>query len=62
MVKELSTLDEGRPTILQEKRRIERELGLPLEPSIVLPRGNNAALGRPGLRKRFVRWLKGTLA
>jgi len=60
MVKEESTLDVGRPTILDEKRRIERELGLPVEPNLVLPRGNNSALGRPPMRRRFVAWLKGT--
>jgi len=62
VVKELSTLDSRRPTILDEKRRIERELGLPVEPPMVLPRGNNSALGKPSMRKRFLAWLKGTSA
>ena len=62
MVKEISTLDKDRPTTLDEKRRIERELGLPVEPNLILPRGNNSALDRPQMRKRFVQWLRGTPA
>lgn len=60
MVKETSTLNETRPTVLDEKRRIERELGLPVEPPVVLPRGNNPNAGQPGAWKRFKAWVRGT--
>ena len=59
MVKELSTLDGSRPTILQEKRRIEKELGLTLEPSIVFPRSNDPKAKYEGLWRRIALWLKG---
>lgn len=58
MTQELSTLDKSRPTTLQEKRRIERELGLEVEPPIVMPKSN-----RPGpdatVWQRFKRWVRG---
>ena len=60
MVKEVSTLSTGRPTILDEKRRIEKELGLPQEPPVVLPRSNRHNAGRPSLRKRLAAWLGGS--
>jgi hypothetical protein len=59
MVKETSTLDSKRPTILDEKRRIERELGLPEEPPVVLPRSNRPGGPRVGLSRRIAAWLKG---
>ena len=60
MVKEMSTLYLNRPTTLDEKRRIERDLGLPVEPSPVFPRGNDWRAGSPGVWKRIAQWMKGT--
>ena len=39
---------------------MERELGLPVEPSIVLPRGNNAGASKPRLSRRIAAWLGGS--
>ena len=39
---------------------MERELGLPVEPAIVLPRSNNAYANKPTIRSRFRAWLSGT--
>ena len=58
MVKELSTLAKARPTTLDEKRRMERELGLDVEPSIVMPKSNRSS-DREGVWKRLSRWLSG---
>ena len=60
MVKELSTLDGSRPTILHEKRRIEKELGLALEPSIVFPRSNDPKAKYDGVWRRIALWLRGS--
>jgi hypothetical protein len=57
VVKETSTLSAGRPTILDEKRRIERELGLPVEPPIVLPRSNRPNAHKPSIAARIAAWL-----
>ncbi|HEX9709641.1 MAG TPA: hypothetical protein VGB42_06745 [Candidatus Thermoplasmatota archaeon] len=59
MVRETSTLDEKRPPILEEKRRIERELGLPVEPPRVVPRGNNPRSGQPSAWQRLAAWVRG---
>ena len=59
MTKETSTLDASRPTILDEKRRIERELGLDVEPPIVLPRGSNYKYDRPSMRARMAAFFRG---
>jgi hypothetical protein len=60
MVKEVSTLSGTRPTILDEKRRMQKELGLPQEPNIVLPRSNAPGAGRPSIGRRIAAWLGGT--
>jgi hypothetical protein len=59
MTKEMSTLSTTRPTILDEKRRMERDLGLPLEPSIVMPRTSRSRAQRPSKWTRFKAWVKG---
>jgi hypothetical protein len=59
VVKETSTLAPTRPTILEEKRRIQRELGLPVDPPVVVPRGNNPNAGVPSPWKRFTAWVRG---
>ena len=59
VTKETSTLDATRPTILDEKRRMERELGLDVEPPIVLPRGSNYKHGRPTLGARMAAFFRG---
>ena len=60
MVKERSTLSVERPTILDEKRRMEKELGLPQEPNMVLPRSNRPSAGRPSISRRIAAWLSGS--
>jgi hypothetical protein len=60
LVKEISTLSAERPTILDEKRRMERELGLQEEPPIVLPRSNRPSAGRPSIGRRIAAWLSGS--
>lgn len=59
MVKEESTLAVGRPTILDEKRRMQRELGLEVEPNFVMPKGNSRDLARKTAWRKFADWLKG---
>ena len=59
MVKETSTLAAGRPTILDEKRRMQRELGLDVEPAFVMPKGNLRDPMRRGPWRKFSDWLKG---
>jgi hypothetical protein len=59
VVKETSTLNTTRPTILDEKRRMERELRLPEDPPIVLPRSNRPGSGKPSISKRIALWLSG---
>ena len=60
MVKETSTLNHDRPTMLDEKRRMQRELGLAVDPNMVLPRSNNAHADKPKLRRRLAAWLSGS--
>jgi hypothetical protein len=59
VTKEMSTLNTTRPTILDEKRRIQRELGLAVDPSIVMPRTSRSGAYRPSKWKRFTAWVKG---
>ncbi|HKZ59388.1 MAG TPA: hypothetical protein VJ547_06015 [Candidatus Thermoplasmatota archaeon] len=59
MVKEVSTLAVERPTILAEKRRMQRELGLEVEPEFVMPKGNSRDLARKTAWRKFADWLKG---
>ncbi len=59
MVKETSTLAQSRPTILDEKRRMERELGLPIEPAIVFPKSNRWDAGKLTVGGRLAQWLRG---
>lgn len=60
MVKEVSTLNVERPTILDEKRRMQRQLHLPEDPAIVLPRSNKYNAGKPSIGRRIAQWLSGS--
>ncbi len=59
MVKEMSTVGAERPTILAEKRRMQRELGLEVEPNFVMPKGNSRNRSRKTAWQRIAEWLKG---
>lgn len=59
LVKDMSTMSPGRPTILAEKRRMQRELGLEVDPEFVMPKGNTRDPSRKSAWQKFAEWMKG---
>ncbi len=55
----MSTVAAERPTILAEKRRMQRELGLEVEPEFVMPRGNTRAPSQKTAWRKIADWMTG---